>query len=188
MDYAIVNDEVYLTKYKLKGTLGSVSIPAAFDGKPVVSVGEIFSYDTSLTSMKLPDSVREIDSFAFAGCINLTTVTLSKNTTAIGDHAFYNCDFKTFQIPESVTSIGENAFEKCKRLESIVIPESVQTFGANAFYDAAALTAIFCEASVKPEGWQDEWNHSYSTVHTTHWGDTWTYVDGKPTLNSALSF
>ena len=62
-------------------------------------------------STTIPDSVTEIESFAFNGCEALTSIV----------------------IPDSVKKIGYSAFSGCTGLESIVIPDSVTEIGRAAF-------------------------------------------------------
>ena len=65
---------------------------------------------------------------------------------------------KSIIIPNSVTSIGEFAFAFCSSLYSIIIPNSVTSIGHFAFFAACESLTIYCEASSKLDGWDDEWN------------------------------
>ena len=56
---------------------------------------------SGLTSIVIPNSVREIGSSAFSGCSGLTAIS----------------------IPNSVTEIGDYALSGCSGLTSIVIPK-----------------------------------------------------------------
>ena len=65
-------------------------------------------------------SVIGIESEAFYGHTNLTSVTIPNSITSIGDSAFFGCSSLTsVVIPDSVTSIGEYAFEGCSSLTSV---------------------------------------------------------------------
>ena len=56
--------------------------------------------NTEITELVIPDGVKSINSCAFSGLSNLSSVT----------------------IPESVTSIGSYAFEDCSGLEKVIVP------------------------------------------------------------------
>jgi len=81
----------------------------------------------------IPNSVNEIEIYAFAGCQFLTSVTISEN----------------------VIKIGYGAFQWCTSLTSIVIPSNVNIIGGGAFSDCIALSraefegnAPICDNSV----------------------------------------
>lgn len=55
-----------------------------------------FNGKTSLTSVKLPRTLKIISNYAFEGCSSLTgDLVLPENLTSIGKSAFYDCDFST---------------------------------------------------------------------------------------------
>ncbi len=78
--------------------------------------------------------VTRIGDGAFAGCSNLSSITIPNSVTTIGSSAFAYCnDLASITIPDSVTSIGSSAFAYCNDLASITIPDSVTSIGSSAF-------------------------------------------------------
>ena len=76
------------------------------------------------TSIKIPDGVKAIPSYAFRGCTGLTSVTIPNSVTSIGDYAFRGCTGLTsVTIPNSVTSIGDYAFRDCSNIQDIYITD-----------------------------------------------------------------
>lgn len=69
-----------------------------------------FAYCSSLSDVKLPDTLLEICGGAFAGCSSLTEITLPENLDLIGQHAFTNTGLTKVYIPSSVTTIEYSAF------------------------------------------------------------------------------
>lgn len=64
----------------------------------------------------------------------MTSITIPEGVKEIGDNAFSLCSSLTsITIPEGVTKIGDNAFQSCNKLISITIPESVIEIGKSAF-------------------------------------------------------
>ena len=60
---------------------------------------------------------------AFSGCSNLTSISIPNMVKNIGDKAFYNCShLVSIVIPDSVTSIGRNAFYGCNYMITMTIP------------------------------------------------------------------
>ena len=123
-----------------------------------------------LTSVKLPDSVTTIDSYAFNKCPALSSVTLPESVTSIEEYAFGSCDsLKQFTMPGTLssaekafdgcadlhvtilpgsTAIGEKALYKCIALKSVSIPDTVESIGKEAFYGCDNLYNILFPDSV----------------------------------------
>ena len=108
-----------------------------------------FSGCGNLTSVTIPNSVTSIGECAFSGFSNLTSVTIPDSVTSIGDRAFEDCyNLIGVTIPDSVTSIGNNAFEYCNNLTSVTIPDSVTSIGNSAFSCCDSLTSVTIPESV----------------------------------------
>ncbi len=91
----------------------------------------------------IPDGVVHIGGYAFAGCANLTDITIGKGVTNIGVYAFADCTgLSSVSIPNSVTSIGDAAFCRCRGLSGVAIGNSLTTIGAAAFTSCTNLTVI----------------------------------------------
>ncbi|MBQ9782897.1 MAG: leucine-rich repeat protein [Clostridia bacterium] len=78
--------------YKLVGmenAIGDVVIPGTYNDLPVTKIGEKSIYDKPrMTSLVFPDSITEIEGYAFSGNLNeLVSITIGKNVTYIGDYA-----------------------------------------------------------------------------------------------------
>ena len=119
-----------------------------------------FSNCTSLTSIKIPNSVISIENGAFNSCYNLTSVTIGNSVTSIGGSnvlgsgAFSYCTSLTsIEIPNSVTNIGHDTFRDCTGLTSISIPNSVTSIGYRAFYNCKSLTSVTIPNSVTSIGY-----------------------------------
>ena len=80
---------------------------------------------------------------AFAGCEELTSVSIPNEVETIGSYAFAGCDGLTsITIPSGVKTIKAYAFNICENINSIVIPQNVQTIEDNAFSDCSALISV----------------------------------------------
>ena len=88
-----------------------------------------------LTSVTIPDDVKEIKNEVFVGYTELTSVTIPEGVTRIGNYAFQNCTGLTSVVlPNSVTNIGDYAFNGCNALENITFGENLEDIGVKAFY------------------------------------------------------
>ena len=156
-------------------TEANIPFSVEFEGNqyPVIKINDkVFSGNTNLTAVTLPDGLVEIDNNAFSGCQNLESVTLSESLTALGDYAFSSCKLlKTIKIPSGVTTIPRSCFSGCSSLENVTIsegvtdigieaflscnlnaltlPESLEAIGSCAFYNNPSLKSVNIPAKVK---------------------------------------
>ena len=115
------------------------------------SVGEhAFSYCRQLKSAKLNDSITEITPYAFAGCIALEEIDLSKIVT-VGEYAFIESALVSIDLSAAET-IGEYAFVSNKALTDIAVnPNGVQ-IDEGAFSECNALTTVQNMAGIRNLG------------------------------------
>ena len=165
------NGVLYMGSYLIDADMSISGTYTIKEGTTVIA-GGAFSRCTELTSIVIPNSVKNIGDSAFYNCSSLTSITIPNSVTSLGESAFYGCESltsvnilagitsikeRTFAgcdlltdvtIGNSVVSIGESAFEGCSSLTSIVIPNSVTSIGISAFYACRSLTNIDIPNSV----------------------------------------
>lgn len=94
---------------------------------------------TSLKNIKLPTTITSIGSYAFGGCVGLTTFSITSSVVSISSNAFYNCTgLSSITIPTSVGTIGSYAFYNCTGLASIILNSSYPidlSSASNVFYN-----------------------------------------------------
>ena len=91
----------------------------------------------------VPAGVETIGAWAFAGCVNLTTVVLPDSVRFIGGNAFegsYN--LQTLKLGGKLQQIGPWAFYGCETLTEITFPASLTTIENLAFGHCTALSKI----------------------------------------------
>ena len=116
---------------------------------------DAFREKQSLTSIKLPLTLKTIGGSAFSGCSSLTNITIPDGVTSIGNGAFCYCrSLTSITIPDSVTTIGIGSvveygtFAECHSLTSVTIGNSVTTIGCCAFCYCSSLTSVTIGSSV----------------------------------------
>lgn len=132
----------------------------------------------ALTSVEVPEGVREIGLMAFFGCTSLDTIGLPSTLTAIGTMAFGNTaaynnpsrwqhgtlclgnylvaarndliDTAIDLSQSTLRGISNNAFYTCERLAWIALPASMAFLGDDSFSFCTALDTLLLEASTPP--------------------------------------
>jgi len=121
------------------------------DLSSVTFVGKnAFSYCRDMTQVVLGESLTEISEYAFAGCIALKDIDLSKVVT-IGDYAFLENALTTADLSAAET-IGQYAFVSCKDLTSIRLNPNGVDMGEGAFSYCETLTDVINMASARNLG------------------------------------
>ena len=100
-----------------------------------------FAEGSKATSYNMPDSVIDIDEYAFWGNDYLKEIILSTNLVEIPSYAFSNCkNLLAISVPYSVNNIYSKAFENCINLQKVMIPASVSYIHQSAFDGCPRLT------------------------------------------------
>ena len=142
--------------------LSSYDIPSKLNGKSVYGIGSLMFCDcTKEFQINIPDSVKEIDQYAFDGGADgpdsvgpkITKITVNANNANYSSDSYgvlFNknkteliiCPSATamtkYTIPATVTKIGEGAFYKCKNIKSFETSDNVTKIGRAAFDSCGA--------------------------------------------------
>lgn len=156
------------TLTKFTGTTADVpeTVMKGTETYKVTTIGEkAFANDTlhnntTLNSVKLPDTIRIIGDHAFSSCKAITSIIIPKDVVSIGIGAFTECtelSEVTLRDCNSLKSIGDAAFSYCSALTSIVLPEGLTTVGGGSFC-ATGLTNITVPKSLKKVGQTAFWS------------------------------
>ena len=109
----------------------------------VKSIGNYaFAGLTKLEKITLPKSLVNIGRGAFEGCTSLTLVAGLENVKFINAKAFYNCDLTDSYSLNSVVAISDNAFENNKNLTKVYLPASAQSIGSKTFKGCESLNEV----------------------------------------------
>ncbi len=109
LTYRKYSDHVEISNCEMSAT--SVEIPESIEGLPVTVIGIYAFQISSIKSVTIPNSVKEIGHYAFNNCSGLKSVT----------------------IPDSVEKVGIRAFENCTSLETVEFPDHIIEWNSKVF-------------------------------------------------------
>lgn len=90
--------------------------------------------------------VEEIGSCAFQFC-DITSISMPNSIKQIDQNAFHGCmELHTIEIPDGVEIIGETAFNRCSSLENVKIGKNLKTIADDAFYDCYKIKNVIWNA------------------------------------------
>lgn len=137
-------------------SLTSISLPN------VEKIGSFAFYNTKLENVTFGQSLKKIDSFAFGHCRNLLDLALPKSLKKIRMGAFTECSkLSVLEIECSLDTIPKYAFSDCINLTSIKLPSSVKVIGDKAFENDSSIVTIFLNDGLKKIGAYVFANNSY---------------------------
>ena len=91
----------------------------ALDVSSVRYIGEFAFYMSSIKTIDIPGSVKEIQPYTFASS-ELVNVVINEGTTTILNEAFSHCyNLTDVWLPKSLTDVAESAFQSCTDLRNI---------------------------------------------------------------------
>ncbi|MBQ7054143.1 MAG: leucine-rich repeat domain-containing protein [Oscillospiraceae bacterium] len=153
--YSVKNGEATIESYYGSGT-GHIAVPQTLGGYPVTGLAStLFYYETGLTGVTLPDTIRSIGSYAFYGTryyndranwtgellyideylvdsgTLLGNIRIKDGTRVIADSVLEGKDMKELYIPQSVENLGEGALIDCEKLQKITVHEDNPYFASD---------------------------------------------------------
>ena len=135
----------------------------------ITSIGSSCFFNTALETVEVPSSVKycgssvfanckslkkvilptkNVPSYAFQYCSNLTDITLAKNVETIGTRAFAESGIETFTVPETVKSLGSNAFQYCKKLRNITFTKGIKEIPAYVLSGAKNVDKVVIQSGI----------------------------------------
>lgn len=124
-----------ITSYTGKAT--TVEFPSKIGGNTIGMIAnkscvETYTPKCAYPSIKvaiLPDSVTNLEGYAFYNCTNLTSVTFGKGMYWIAKEAFSGCTNLTdVAINDSIVHIEPDAFKGCTKLKNVTYKGKTYTY------------------------------------------------------------
>ena len=173
----IGNEVLRSTEGSVQGAHFDIGVLDLSNATQLVSLGDYaIAYQTHLSEVILPDSVRTIGTEAFVFDTALTTLNMPANIVSIGTNAFTGTlllddednliidgvlyvaevseEGETYVVPDNVTRIFKSAIT-WPRTNSVIIPDTVQVVDSQAIV-AANYLIVYCELDKRPDGYAED--------------------------------
>ena len=120
---------IWITKYL--GADEHITVPSEIEGLPVMIIDEYAFSPSTLSETETPD------------CINIKSITIPDTVIQINGYAFYDCaNLEQISLPDTIEYIGEYAFGYCTSLKNIKLPYSLQRISKDLFKNSSSLVDV----------------------------------------------
>ena len=122
-----------------------------FLGNGVEYIGEYAFQCSGITSIVLPNSIKEFGHRPFSDCSRLERAVLPASNFYLNGYTFAWCsNLREVTIPEGCTRLCYSMFLEDRKIESVYLPATLVEIGENCFNGCSSLSsAIFAD----PENW-----------------------------------
>lgn len=111
-------------------------------------IGEYAFRSTGLTSIYLPEKIKDIPAGLFNNSYRLSRVNTMSVIQSIGNYAFQGCrSLITAPIADGTDFVGEEAFSGCTSLGTVTLPQTLNTIGERAFFGCENLYTVVNQSS-----------------------------------------
>ena len=157
---AITNKKMSTTIQISNSYSGNVKIPSSvtYEGESYTITrieNNAFYKCTSLESITIPKTIKEIGLMAFEGCSQLKTISVEIENTSFSatDNILYDKGQSTVllcaaqkegicTLPKTVVKIANSAFSGCTKITKVILPDNLNTIESYAFYECSSLASI----------------------------------------------
>lgn len=152
--YGLIDESNNIELFKIPDEIYTdVYIPEKViqDGKIYVvkSIGNVFTNNSDIISIDIPETVEYLDPDCFKDCKALESVDLKSGLKRVGANALQNCvSLNHIDLKDGLESIGANAFDNCHSLQHIALKDGLRSIGAKAFNNCTSLKTLSIPSSV----------------------------------------
>lgn len=139
-----VSDQAFAATYSDDyGYISYLSLKKLELGNTVNYIGYRAFANSGITELVLPDSLTTLDSAAFSGCNQLSTLVTGDGLYQIGLEAFNGCrKLSSITFGTGLGYIHQRAFSSCTALTELNIPARVEHILDSAFSGCTGLTSV----------------------------------------------
>lgn len=105
---------------------------------------------------QIPQGIKEIESYAYGECEQLTTVTFPSSLRKTYNGAFIGCDnLENVTLNEGLEILENHSFSYCEKLKRVILPNSLKTF--KGAFDKKNIESITIPIGYNGDAEFDQW-------------------------------
>lgn len=126
-----------------QGFLAGTNIHSVTVPKTITDTGFDFCSDCKeleRVDFERDSQLKSLDSFAFAGCVKLKSISIPDSVGIIGRSLFSGDEeLEEVKLPAGLKTLTEYTFHNCHKLKKITIPTALEKISYNVFSNCVAL-------------------------------------------------
>lgn len=139
--------------WRFEGSTLTITGEGAMDSYSEDSPAPWHEFREQILHLSLPEGLTRIGRWAFAGCKNLSAVSIPGTVVVIDDYAFLQCSNLTvLQLNDGIRTIGQCAFEQCAALADLRLPNTLLDLDNHAFYMCESLVYVTIPGNLQTIG------------------------------------
>ena len=111
-----------------------VFVPSNYNDKPVTKINKDAFTITPIVKLKISDNIEVIEESAFRGCYKLNEVILPDTLKLLGSYSFAGCKVESLMIPKNLKTIEEGALA-CDDLKDVYYNGTIEDWCKIEFED-----------------------------------------------------
>ena len=139
-----VEEQHAVVLMQIGNTTINLNVPEYFNGMKVITIKKsAFEEKTKIKTIHLPETLKEIESFAFKGCTSISYLSIPDSVNYIGESAFEDCkSIKQVTLSKNLTEISGFLFHGCTKLKDITLHNKIREINEKSFADCTSLETL----------------------------------------------
>jgi len=126
-----------------------IKVPEMAGGLTVVAIDNNALYNSSaIQTITLPNTIKSIGSWAFAGDSSLTSINIPESVEYVGESAFNSTGLSSAHVSAKMADWGMSLYQGCFNMQNITFDEDVTVIPERIFFNCEWLKSVTLPESV----------------------------------------
>lgn len=94
------------------GNESIITLPTELDGNTITIVSNLIKDNSTVKKVIIPEGIKEIYTYAFKDCPNLTEIVIPSTITNIQKNFVYNCPQAKYIMPDTIKQLDDGSYRK----------------------------------------------------------------------------